>query len=120
MKRAVREMLDKIDVFLTRSKGETAQELWDVLSALRGRDEDAARTKSDRTIPVRRAAFPRYAKKADNTPTRNLMPGPSFGSKDYATFVRAGALREAYDHFEMHAFEAARVLGLVKEDDDAA
>lgn len=115
----VRKELDRIEEFLLQG-GQAGDELWSVLSALRGYDtdsfEDELETKKDRVIAVRRAAFPRIAKERERD---RLGAFGGLGQLGGATFGRAPATYRkestaGSDHFRSHADKAAVVLGLIE------
>lgn len=102
----LRSILDQIDEVLVKGD-EVAQGLWAVMTALRGPDDETATSnlKSDLTIPVRRAAFPKTAALT----WTNL--GASFGW-DGCIWNPATAPE---GHFGNHARKAAKALGLGQE-----
>lgn len=121
----VRAALDYLDTILLAG-GEDAEELWDVLSALRGPDQQrnygGETPKRDVTIPIRRAAFPRtaadidvkrqedpYGMKYGRTP--GVYQRASFGYPSDARY--RGDRFTGDDHFKNHGYRAARALGLV-------
>jgi hypothetical protein len=118
MRPMTRQILDVIDRELATGS-DAAQELWDVLSALRGPDIGDTGIKEDSTIPIRRAAFPETAAKTDDDPTLRPLRRASFGVPerylyfyDYATYK--GSVHPAnHDHLGMHAFRAADVLAIL-------
>jgi len=105
--RKVRETLDVIDNVLCGNDG-AAWKLWDVLSALRGPDTGNFVLKRSTTAPIRRVAFPKFAKVADE---RGSF-GPSFRSDGYE---RPSLDNPAGPHFYGHIRMAAAVLGLDEE-----
>ena len=105
----VRGMLDLIDKFLARCDGESGN-LWDVLSALRGPDDDDEITKKKTTIPIRAAAFPKLKKALDSSSRWISGPSnrcPGMGMNGVSPYDSTGR-----GHFYTHANGAARVLGL--------
>lgn len=112
-----REMLDAIDAFLAAHTidGEGGK-LWDVLTALRGPDNEDVELKLTTTAPIRRAAFPKLQESLQTTSREGTMrwvPGyswtwPAMGDREKFTEVSAPRF-----HFGWHANGAARVLGLL-------
>ena len=101
-----RGMLDLIDKFLARCNRESGN-LWDVLSALRGPDDEDEITKKRTTMLIRDAAFPRLKVRQ----RRTWMSGPS------GRYPGMGGV-PPYDstgqgHFFVHANGAAKGLGLL-------
>lgn len=121
----VRAALDYLDTILSRG-GQDAQDLWDILTALRGPDEhhydDEVDHKKTVTIPVRLAALPRTAcavrseRASGDYYSSRITPGvcrrASFGAPS-SSYRYAGPQREGPGHFEAHAYRAARALGLI-------
>lgn len=103
-----KQMLDLTDRFLAaHTKDGHGKKLWDVLSALRGPDqEDASSAKSAKTVPIRRAAFPLVTEVG-----RGQIPA-HFGYREH-TFTVADNIH-ASAHFNNHAENAARALKLIK------
>ena len=102
-----RGMLNLIDKFLARCDGESGN-LWDVLSALRGPDDDDEITKKRTTLLIRAAAFPRLSKALDKKDWESGPSGRRPGMNDSP---------QTYDptgdgHFYTHANGAAKVLNL--------
>jgi len=63
----VREILDILDEFLAQGTPES-QRLWDVITALRGPENDpVGELKSKSVAHIRRAAFPKTAAKVDES-----------------------------------------------------
>ena len=122
-----RKILDQIDEFLLR-RDKASRELAAVLSALRGpdnRDEDDYTdvTKSYTTIPIRRAAFPKCAARQDalnnfvveiGDGNRIMNMQRAAGHKD-ASFKLLSHTHED-THFNIHAWMAAKALGLTNEE----
>lgn len=99
-----RDMLNQIDEFLSRSDSASA-ELWQVLSALRGPDENMPSIKHAMTEPIRTAAFPKTAQVF-------LYGGwavPAFFAEPGTSFLH---LYEGGAHFRNHAQRAAILLGI--------
>jgi len=106
----VREMLDRIDTFLVTGD-QHAERLWNVLSALRGPDNDSYGDKVSTTNAIRAAAFPRTAALGNLTwlPASFYTTGyrePTTSIWDYE------ALRW---HFAEHIRSAAAALKLKDE-----
>lgn len=110
----LRGILDTIDRYLAGADGqgrEQSRELWSVLSALRGPDEENKRDyKGCTTSVLRAAAFPLTAKDSNY-----------LGGRVYASMVTDGRetkrKRKSIDlffpgHFLQHAWEAFEALGL--------
>jgi hypothetical protein len=117
MQRTTREMLDQIDKFLSRGD-EAAEELVDVLSALRGPDNGDYDLKRNTTERIRAAAFPctthgRYSvlhKWDVNTDGGQIKFVSSFHGK------RLGWPNLSHppaNHFNQHAATAAKRLGIL-------
>lgn len=98
----VRGMLSQIEDFLLH-RDDKAAALWDVLSALRGPDE-RSENKNATTIHIRRRAFPRLSKLAEDSGPRRIPA--SFIT--YAPFDP----RMSSSHFTKHIRKAAKVLRL--------
>ena len=103
----VREMLDKIDTFLTGDIAD-ARALWDVLSALRGPDNGDGESKLDSTLPIRRAAFPKVL--AMHEEGSRFLNAAFLGNNELFDLHRAGG-----EHYTAHARKAAIALGLIHE-----
>lgn len=103
MKTATRKLLSLLDTALAK-QDDVAEELWRVLTALRGPDSDDMGIKVTTTMVIRRAAFPKTAKEYQKT--RNSAGGAMYAS-DEQPFVPAGD-----GHFRNHAEGAQEVLGL--------
>lgn len=134
----VRTALDYLDEIFCRG-GQDAQDLWDIMTALRGPDNsysDQCRlNKRSVTIPIRRASFPRTLRmfadyQAGNC--RNRVDGLSKGVHQRASFghiyvyddnadypyqglSRADGVAQMTnaDHFSVHGCRAAMALGLI-------
>lgn len=119
----VRAALDYLDNILSRG-GEDAQDLWDILTAFRGPDEDRGSEHKDNvTVPIRRAALPltrQAVAKTRKSMVTYVTSGPgvhqraSFGY-DQSEYSYAG-IRQVTgmsNHFNSHGFRAARALGLI-------
>jgi hypothetical protein len=107
----LRRVLNDLDQMF--AKATTSRDLWDILSALRGPDNDDVVLKNDTTAFIRTWAFPRTAMSMD-------CPA-IFRGVDYLTEKQMQAL--AYpseyglgenDHFLGHIRNAARVLQQVR------
>lgn len=109
IKPAVREMLDKIDVFLSTAPIDEAQQLWDVLTALRGPDDDDPELKSRTTTHIRAAAFPK-ARDA----RRNYHFYASFSTEECPKIF--GEMDCLNEHFLGHYYYAQRILLGTKEE----
>lgn len=112
---SVRQVLDQIDRYLAVGDANTNQ-LWDVLSALRGPDDGGYNDKQHFTIPIRRAAFPRTAKRVNEA---IIWMGPSFARKsDVFNPEQMDVIDRMMDspisHFYSHVQKAAKALGLTK------
>lgn len=104
MTTSTKEILTAIDRVLAIGDG-TANELWSVLTALRGPDSDRHSVKSTSTVPIRRAAFPETAKEFEQ---RWLIA--DFGD---SASPKSVLLPEEEDwHFRVHAENAAHALEL--------
>lgn len=97
----VRAMLNRIDAFLVR-RDDDSEDLWSILTALRGPDNEGYNEKNDRTIPIRRAAFPKCRAEG--------LSAADFGISGQ-TYI-GGPTNSV--HFCDHAHKAARALKLIK------
>lgn len=106
-KKELRAVLDKLDRILATEDrlGGLASKLWDVLSAMRGPDNEDASLKDSITIPIRRKAFPRTFKKGG-------ISRAFFGYRNEVYPFKVGV---EFTHFNEHGRRAARALGLYKE-----
>lgn len=125
----VRAMLDYLDDFLSQG-GADAQDLWDVLTVLRGPDDADSGEKQTVTIPVRRAALPLTAKSVmkirgghqrQTFGFDSRLEGPGVHMRAYFGYPRgdypyAGPRHHSttQSHFHAHAVRAALALGLVR------
>lgn len=103
----VREVLDIIDGVLAGG-AQDARELWNILTALRGPDDDGDDwlRKGKTTVHIRAAAFPKTARSADfeqATMKTDVKYDPTPGTKLHDW------------HFFGHIDRAADALGLVPE-----
>lgn len=105
---AVRRELDRIEKFLLR-RGRNAGFLWDVLSALRGPDENDPNQEGKAfTIAVRRAAFPKLAvRDSDNIPAAFATFD---GSLPNLSDVHSTLDAKFSDHFRRHIWQAEKAL----------
>lgn len=106
----LREALDYIDNILVQ-QDETSQQLWAVMTALRGPDNpEKDNLKYNGTIFVRRAAFPLTTAKADSNPsvfTRGYSNGAAWST------IREMKVPTAWEgHAESHLYHAMHTLGL--------
>lgn len=131
MTKVVRAALDQIEEILLK-KGPDAANLWAILTALRGPDESdhkiRAELKSQKTIPIRRRAFPRIAAQVDhaskegamfiddvqvclNASFRSGLPGAtdSMVGWTYPTYFSQNY------HFQEHAYNARLALERAKD-----
>lgn len=115
MHRSVRDILAKIDtIFAAGSSGEsptreeTARQLWDVLSALRGPDYESGDDKQATTCIIRAACFP---KTFGNSNVRICIPASMNNDYSFGPARRFKITSGNY-HFKNHAARAFRVLGL--------
>lgn len=110
-KTELRKALDAIDRVLVRND-DTAAQLWDVLSALRGPDNESYIFKHDHIVPIRRAAFPQTAESVSET-------GGYTNRADFseATFVQPATpdFMGTDGHIISHAKRAAWALGLMPQ-----
>lgn len=115
MEKRTREVLDQIDAVL--SKGNVvSEEVWNVLTALRGPDNGESEPKRVATVPIRRAAFPRTTEAHNNF-------GSTVFLADFGASTSKYDLNSGYDqddwHFDVHAQNAAQILGLIPDSDHA-
>jgi hypothetical protein len=118
MLKKVREALDAIeDVLLVEDTA--AQDLWAILSALRGPDDKQFReTKRQTTVPIRRNAFPRLAAQVSKKPSHGMrLTGgrqASFYGIGLLPLQRLGSVPwlndEEYPHFVVHTEMALRAF----------
>lgn len=113
----VRIALDAIDKVLSVGDQE-AQDLWAVLTALRGPDGTNYTAKAHTTVAIRRAAFPKTTQRHADYNDGIFIA--DYGHA-YSTYNRAAVVDNpeyaASSYFYTHADSAARVLGLVKDND---
>ncbi len=106
--KTTRGMLDLIDKFLSRCNRESG-ELWDVLSALRGPDDDGdEQLKKRTTILIRRAAFSKLRRVMTHATWTSGPSGRCPGMNGLPSYDATGGSK----HFCTHADGAAKVLGL--------
>lgn len=104
----LKQVLNVVDVALQR-QDKTAKKLWQILTALRGPDRyDVGESKGTSTIHIRRAAFPKTTKWADEFNSGYIV-GASFSSYSNVS------LPDEIGHFNTHAREAMFALGLFKD-----
>lgn len=101
----LRAQLDQIDQWLTEPGGGA---LWDVLSALRGPDDESI-SKGTTTIPIRVAAFPKMAGVFDRYYYSHEVGIKANFDHRYSE-LRLGLIPPG--HFLQHIRSAALVLGL--------
>lgn len=103
MESSVREMLDAIDTFFVTKNEQESEELWDVLTALRGPDSKEDRNlKPSTTVHIRIAAFPKFAAGLSNS-----------HMADFVTTERLHNLDPfSPSHFLQHIHYAIKALGL--------
>jgi hypothetical protein len=111
--KTLKGILNIIDETLAAG-GETARDLWTVLSALRGPDSDTGLVKTEITAPIRTNAFPKAAK------TGNIVRGHYYVNS--MQFAREGTELpknipdvEGEWHFRHHARLAVEVLKKLRE-----
>lgn len=115
-----RQALDQIDIWLSANPqngglpSNEAQDLWDVLAALRGPDVPSYPDKDVTTAPIRGAAFPKLLKNSKDWSSlgvqeelftrqgMSIAPAEKFVSPDSDIFT----------HFLSHIRTAAKALGL--------
>jgi hypothetical protein len=97
----LRAELDRIEDFLMGPQGDT---LTDILSALRGPDDENETLKRRTTVYIRQAAFPRLAINSSCSRQWIMTLGPMFAK---------AAVLDGSTHFLRHVRFAARVLGLL-------
>lgn len=103
----LREMLRLIEQFLISNP--VANELWLVMSALRGPDTFYDhKLKKQMTIPIRRAAFPALAEiyNCDNC----KLSHPEMGDNGDRFIIKQS---DVSIHFHEHAQYAAQILGIL-------
>jgi len=104
--RTAKEMLDVLDEFFVTAGEEQARNLWAVLSALRGPDDDSYVLKNCTTEVVRAVAFPRLAALWK----RELCAvGPTFNLSSRLASIPPN-YSPRYNHFFNHIADAKRVL----------
>lgn len=82
-----------------------AGDLWAILTALRGPDEERTTNKYFATVPVRRAAFPRLAQNS----FRSTGMLANFGS-EYSPPIASISFDYPYTHFKGHIISAVAAL----------
>lgn len=103
MNKKVRKMLDRIDAFLAKP-GKESEELWDILTALRGPDDQDNVVKEATTAVIRWQAFPRTAR---------VRTVPAVFNGDTESFADSRNRWSASSfHFWRHAGFAFAALGL--------
>lgn len=101
----VRKMLDILDEFFTTAHVQDREDLWMILSALRGPDQSGyADSKAEMTVYVRMAAFPKVtARKGFDVPADFITIHP----------MKVPTSTQAYrEHFFSHILHAMKALGL--------
>ena len=119
MKARTREILSLIEDELIKEhkrsgddyeyRAGVGSELWNILSALRGPDDEDERQK-EHTVEIRRLAFPRLAAFLDEQVTSSAYVGngPTFHPiPELKTDLSLG-------HFGVHVYMAYEVLGRIK------
>ena len=109
MRPSVRDALDRIEQILLDEDEETTHDVWDVLTALRGPDEDRY-DKTTTTAVIRGAAFPRLAKR--NSRERDGFSFAYPGGWEYRISNVVHFSMSPSRHFGSHIIRAARSLGL--------
>lgn len=111
----VRDILNKIDDILVKDD-QASQQLWDVLSALRGPDNGSATEKTPTTCVLRGKAFPKTLTRSMSNFQENI--GGTHGAlyeRDRPGFAE-DRRKIFYDyrkgHFEQHTRRAFLALGL--------
>lgn len=103
----LRQVLNVIDTALAR-ENDTSIKVWDVLTALRGPDVGAEYMKKETgTVYVRRAAFPKTTKRADED--YGYLNGAQFSAGAHAFSVPT---KYEGGHFNGHLRRAAEALNL--------
>lgn len=103
MKPGTRAFLRSLDDFLYTADEATAEEVWAVLTALRG-DDTGLESKSTSTGVIRQKALPRFGKKFQKDGIIHKVPA-FFGGK-VIRFTHTAI------HFKDHTRLAAKVLGI--------
>ena len=116
MTKTTKFVLDLIDRTLAGKDQESARELWDVLTAMRGPDDDNNTAKMVYTVPIRSAAFPktaaRYLKNEGRVAgSRAIMAVDAADPAAYKSWHR-GVVTQG--HYREHIEKAREVLGLNK------
>lgn len=105
--RTCRQLLDVVDLFLSKCSAESGA-AWDVLSALRGPDYyDSTELKKSTTLHIRRAALPKLRRTISA-----FRPGPSGVRPSMEAAERADTRGAKSDHFSRHVQAAMEVLGI--------
>lgn len=117
----VRKVLAQIEAVLMSNQENKeacrdAKQLWDILTALRGPDNDVAdRVKFATTVYIRQAAFPTYAEAVTHgTATELAYMSPRVRLFDEPTQIVVADARKCGGHFHYHINAAARALGLIE------
>jgi hypothetical protein len=107
-----RQVLDIIEDHLLSANIIEREELWNILTALRGPDEEEMQPQKEYTTAViRSAAFPRLARSKGLVATRFAAPGSTLGPLRTRP-CDCGCGSSNLGHFDDHIRRAAYALGL--------
>lgn len=114
--KTARDVLNIIDDFLSLGGVNDCERkmLWDVLTALRGPDDETYSLKMESTIPIRRAAFPKIA---SNSRIQRETLLATFGTAQYK-FNRHVFDTGRYSHFGSHVINAASALNILYTEEE--
>lgn len=108
----LRSVLNDIEKVLSRHD-QLSQDVWDVLSALRGPDTEGSMAKG-LTVSIRRAAFPKLAAYADDQDA--AIAGSIFADWGASADFELDLNRIESGHFRQHIRSATRALKLLPTD----
>lgn len=122
MNQDVRDILNKIDDTLSKND-QSSNQLWDVLTSLRGPDNEDSYLKAATTLLVRSAAFPKTASVAFVNDTDGIagVHGALYGTdNDYNTRLRRASQQcvSEHLHFYHHVHTAFIALSLLWEENN--
>lgn len=111
--KATKELLTFINTWAEKNAVDNTSifEAWNILSALRGPDEENSEYKRDFTWPIRKAALGRFVE---------VLSKHTWQGHWYGDFLRASDTIQSkaipIGHFGMHVGLAAEALGILSED----
>lgn len=111
MTKNTRTLLKHLDEFFATADTESTREVWDVLTALRGPDNEDSRLKYDTTARIRSKAFPRLAMRNEFEDVARAIFSTNLDRPEKPK----GIPYSTHPHFLSHVSMAARVLWGEKE-----